>query len=126
MKQIEKEEKTENGEKKKESHARFIKCKKERRKGSPRVPSLPLKNHRCSRLRRSTSDFRVMYQTAYEREREREREGEERKENFYQVFQAVDRLYPLVRGPDHAQICRCPVMKVRFSDVRDIRRKPPR
>ena len=60
------------------------------------------------------------------REREREREGEERKENFYQVFQAVDRLYPLVRGPDHAQICRCPVMKVRFSDVRDIRRKPPR
>lgn len=45
---------------------------------------------------------------------------------FLSVFQTVDRLYPLVRGPDHAQICRWPVMKVRFSDVRDIRRKPPR
>lgn len=32
-----------------------------------------LKNHRCSRLRRSTSDFRVMYQTAYKSKRERER-----------------------------------------------------
>lgn len=91
--------------------------------------SLPLKNHRCSRLRRSTSDFRVMYQTAYKRKRERaiERKREKGREGeFLSVFQAVDRLYPLVRGPDHAQICRCPVMKVRFSDVRDIRRKPPR
>lgn len=84
LKQIEKEEKTENGEKKKESHARFIKCKKERRKGSPRVPSLPLKNHRCSRLRRSTSDFRVMYQTAYKRERERE--GERRGRRIFIKF----------------------------------------